>query len=139
MSQMNNVTARNLYEFGDYFKKSLILMLVVAILTPIMALLLFVTAFGVVFLAFVLLGAAIAALVLQIMMLIRLYRAKESSPHPELIRTFQLMIIAIIVSAVSIIGGYIHWTVESVCRYWCCCSAVDCMAKFWEIHGYLFK
>lgn len=112
MSQMNNVTSRNLFEFGDYFKKSLVLGLIAVILSPLIFGLLWIMPLGAGFLGFVLLGALIAVLVFQIMMLIRLYRAKESSPHPELIRTFTLMIVAIIVSVAGIIGSYVYWVVE---------------------------
>jgi hypothetical protein len=103
MSQMNNITARNLYEFGDYFKKSLIMLIIVAIVVPVVALILFVAPITSGFLGLLIAAAAIAALVFQILMLIRLYRAKESSPHPELIKSFQLIITAIIVSAASIV------------------------------------
>lgn len=96
MSQMNNVTARNLYEFGDYMKKQLIISIIV-IFTAVFALIMI----GLIFLlGFVILIGGIAALVFEIMMLIRLYRAKESSPQNELIKCFQFFIGVIIITVI---------------------------------------
>ncbi len=106
MSQMNEVTIRNLYEYGDYFKKSLVIGLIVAICTPLALIGIFAPGLFL-FIGFVLLAGAIAVLVFQIMMLIRLSRAKDASPQPFLVKSFQYFIIGILVSIVGIIFGFI--------------------------------
>jgi hypothetical protein len=132
---MNNMTARNLYEFGDYFKKSLVLSVIAVIFTPIMAVLLFVLPGFALFLGVILIFIAIAVLVFQILMIIRLYRAKESSPHPEIIKAFQLILAAIIVSAVSIAAVYIWWGLDVMCDF----AAIILELLAWQSLGKYIK
>ncbi len=95
---MNNVTARNLYDFGDYMKKQLTISLLVifsALITLFLGIIELIILVG-----FVIMIAGIAVLVFEIMMLIRLYRAKESSPQNELIKCFQFFFGVIIISVI---------------------------------------
>lgn len=110
---MNENTAKNLYEYADYFKKSLQL-------TVVSILLAFVTGFAFlasyifgIILIIVLVGISIAIIVLGILMILRLANAKNSSPHPELIKAFTFFLISLILSAiVSIIDISLNFYVS---------------------------
>jgi len=103
MSQINQVSSRNLYEFGDYMKKQLTIALILAVIVVIVPFLDFLNS---IFLLLVL-GAAliIMALILiiyEIMMLVRLSKAKVASPHPNLIRTYQFLLANILLGILGI-------------------------------------
>jgi len=131
---MNDNTRKNLFEYGTYFKRTLQLAIVSIIVSFVGAMII---ALGVTMLSFglitfggiVLFGVVIISiiiLVFQIMMFIRIANAKNSSPHPELVKSYNFFLISLICSGVgaviAIIDGiiafvnplYFSWTLTII-------------------------
>ena len=101
MSQINQTSSQNLYEFGDYMKKQLNITLILAVMVVIVPFLLNSLGMLVLF-AIGIIIVSIIGLIFNILMLVRLSRAKNASPHPYLVKTFQFFIINIIIAVVGI-------------------------------------
>ncbi len=111
MSQMNDNTSKNLLEFATYFKRILQLALVaigitflsvLVVVVGTMTLNLGIVAVG----GFILLGViviSIISLAFQVMMFIRIGNAKTSSPHPELVKSYNFFLISLILTGVTLI------------------------------------
>jgi len=111
MSLMNDNTRKNLFEYGTYFKRTLQLAIVSIIVGFVGAMFI---AFGIASFSFglitfgtiVLLGVVVISiiiLVFQIMMFMRIANAKNSSPHPELVKSYNYFLISLICSGVGAI------------------------------------
>jgi len=104
MSQTHPGITLNLHEFADYMKKSLILALI-AILGSFIVLFI---AFGagsigtVLIVGLLIIGAAIGVIVFQILQLSRLSRAKIASQDHLLAQAYNMLLGALILSAISI-------------------------------------
>jgi hypothetical protein len=111
MSQMNETTSKNLFEFATYFKRILQLALVAIGVTLLSIIVIavgvvllspgIVTAGGIIALGVVVIS--VISLVFQIMMFIRIGNAKNSSPHPELVKSYTFFMISLILAGVSVV------------------------------------
>ncbi|MBA7540390.1 hypothetical protein ES705_32687 [subsurface metagenome] len=103
MSQINHKSSRNLYEFGDYMKKQLTFTLILAVMSVIVTFLDFsIDIFLLLVMAIALIIIALIVIIFEIMMLVRLNRAKDASPHPNLVKTYQFFLANILLGIVGI-------------------------------------
>ncbi len=100
--QLHPAITHNLYEYADYMKKSLIVSIALIIGSFITLFAVLSESLGLIFIAgFVVLIAAIVLLVFQIIMLVRLSRARNVNHDPLLVRAFNIFIATIIMAVIT--------------------------------------
>jgi MFS family permease len=127
MLQMNDYTAKNLFDFGRFLKLKAIFSLITGVAAVLGIFFLvgwifdmgsylfyFTAIFFSGIMGLVLLGVGITSFIFQILMLLAIYRAKESYPHSQLQKTSQFLLIGFILrfvglGIVSIILELIAW------------------------------
>lgn len=137
MSQINSESSRNLYEFGDYMKKQLNMTIVLASLTLVLGLAVAINSIGLLAIGSIgILIVAIIVLIFEIMMLIRLSRAKTASPHPNLVKIFQFLIVNFVLGVVStFISNAFIGLVVSIARSIIVLMAWKSLAEYVAIYG----